>query len=79
MQPVNLSKDQLVSLVGGISDEAVVAILETGATLEEIEEALQWISSADDVMGKSGRELSGRSAAVYDILLAEDQTDERER
>lgn len=78
MPQTNLSKDEIARLVGDVSDETLVAILETGATAEDIEEALQWVASADDVMGKSGRALSGRSAAVYDIIIAEEPVDDRE-
>lgn len=76
MQEVKLSKDDVVRLVGDVADETVIAIIATGATVDEIETAVQWYASADDVMGKSGRALSGRAAAVYDILVAEEAEDE---
>lgn len=79
MQETKLSNDEVSRLVGDVSDETIVAILGTGATIKDIEAALQWLASADDVMGKSGRTLSGPGAAVYDILLAEAATDNRER
>lgn len=77
MQEVKLSKDDVVRLVGDVADETVIAIIATGATAEDIETAVQWFASADDVMGKSGKSLSGRAAAVYDILSAEEAEDER--
>ncbi len=79
MQEMKLSKDDIAHLVGDVSDETIVAILETGATTEDIETAVQWMASADDVMGKAGKALSGPAAAVYDILLAEEAADDRER
>jgi hypothetical protein len=78
MHEMKISRDEVAQLVGDVSDETIVAILETGATAEDIETALQWIASADDVMGKSGKALSGRAASVYDILIAEEAaSDER--
>ncbi|WP_112661563.1 hypothetical protein [Microvirga flavescens] len=79
MQGANLSKNEIAQLVGDVSDETIVDIMKTAATAEEIETALQWLSSEDDVMGKSGKPLSVRAAAVYDILLAEDAQQDRER
>ncbi|MBB4038463.1 hypothetical protein GGR34_000092 [Microvirga flocculans] len=79
MPDATLSKSDLVRLVGDMPDEVLVSILETGASVEDIEAALQRIASADDVMGKMGRPLSGPAVAVYDILLAEEAADERER
>ncbi|NIX78392.1 hypothetical protein [Microvirga terricola] len=69
-----VSRAEILTLLGDLSDEAVVSIMESGATLEDIETALQWAASEDDVMGKSGHTLSGPAAAVYDILLAESDT-----
>ena len=79
MQEVKLSKDEVVRLVGDVADETVIAIIATGASAEEIEAAVQWYASADDVMGKSGKSLTGPAAAVYDILAAEEAEDDRER
>lgn len=70
-----VSRAEIINLLGDLSDETVLSIMETGATLEDLETALQWISSEDDVMGKSGHALSGPAAAVYDILLAESDAD----
>lgn len=78
MHDAQLTKDEVSRMVGDVSDTALAAILGTGATAEDIEEALQWLGSADDVMGKSGKPLTGRPALVYDILVAEEPPDDRE-
>ena len=55
----------------------MIAIIATGASVEDVETAVQWYASADDVMGKSGKTLTGPAAAVYEILAAEESEDER--
>lgn len=79
MNEVKLSKDEVVRLVGDVADETVIAIIATGASVEDVETAVQWFASADDVMGKSGKTLTGPAAAVYEILAAEEAEDDHER
>jgi hypothetical protein len=75
-----LTRDQVIEVVGTYSDLMVTRIIETEATLEELMEAYTWLSE-DDYMGREVRRpLSGRVAAVYDILkVAEPAEEERER
>lgn len=74
-----LSKAEVEAVLGRVTDEMAVAILESGATLEDLEVAAQWASGSNDLMGKTGHPLVGAAAAVYEILIADQTTDENER
>jgi hypothetical protein len=72
------TRDDVVHLLGDISDHKVVEILETGATLEQLEEAAAWLAGESDVMGEERLPLTGAAAKVYDII-ARDELPERDR
>jgi len=72
------TRDDVIHLLGDISDHKVVEILETGATLEQLEEAAAWLAGESDVMGEERLPLTGASAKVYDII-ARDELPVRER
>ena len=65
-------------LCGEILDSKVTAILATGATLGDLEAAVAWRLGEDDVMDDTLPPLSGDAAAVYDILVREDEFLEEE-
>jgi hypothetical protein len=79
MQPEKLSRVDIEGVCGRVSDDVVVALIDTGGTLADLEVAYQWAVSADDVMGKTGHSLTGPAAAIYDILMSENALDDRER
>lgn len=74
-----ITRDQVVDVLGAIDDAIIVAIIETGATIEELEEAAEWAAGESDVMGEMERKLAGAASAVYDILTAPDQFREENR
>ena len=63
----------IIQLFGDISDHRVVEILETGANLEQLEEAAARLSGQDDVMGDARIPLEGAAARVYDILIRDQE------
>jgi hypothetical protein len=65
------SLGEIRALVGDIDAAKLEAILDTGATPAEVEQALAWAADATDVMGDLQRPLRGPVAAVYDILSSE--------
>lgn len=76
----SLGHDEVVAVCGDIVDWKVKAIIDTGATLTELEAARAWAAGADEVLGEERAPLSGVTAAVYDILIAgEEPGDDRER
>lgn len=68
-----LSGDEVRHFCGDIADWKVSAILAVGASVEEIETAVAWAAGEDDVMGEERRPLSGSAAAVYDVLVADEE------
>lgn len=65
---------QEIQEMTGIEDPVrAMRILETGATFAEIEQALLWARGAGERLGEEQRPLMGRVAAVYDILLEEQE------
>ncbi len=67
------TRDDVVHLLGDISDHKVVEILGTGATLEELEEAAAWLAGESDVMGEERLPLAGAAAKVYEIIARNEE------
>jgi hypothetical protein len=63
---------EIRQMVGDVEAAKLEAILATGATPGEIEEAMAWAAGESDVMGgELERPLAGPVAAVYEILASE--------
>jgi hypothetical protein len=76
-QPAKLH--EITAILGDIEAAKAKAILATGATPAEIEEARSWAAGESDVMGGDlARPLSGPVAAVYEILCIEEPLDDRD-
>ncbi|HEY0918490.1 hypothetical protein [Devosia sp.] len=73
------SYEDVRHLCGDVADWKISAILATGATLDEINAAIAWEAGEDDVMGGARRPLVGGAAAVYDILIADEDYGDEER
>jgi hypothetical protein len=59
-------------MVGDLEAAKLEAILATGATPGQIEEAMAWVAGESDVMGgELERPLAGPVAVVYEILASE--------
>jgi hypothetical protein len=59
-------------LLGDISDHTLLAILETGATLSQLEEVEMWLAQEDDVMGEERRPLTGVPAQILGWLESDE-------
>lgn len=62
----------IVEILGPLTDARMTAILATGATVSQIEQAAAWAAGESDVMGQLRRPASGPVAEVYEILTADD-------
>jgi hypothetical protein len=63
---------EIRDMVGDIEAAKLEAILATGATPGQIEEAMAWAAGESDVMGgELERPLAGPVAGVYEILASE--------
>ena len=75
----HLDRHTILQIAGNVEDAKVAAIERTGATLEELEEAVSWASGQNVATGDAHRHLSGMVAQLYEILTAdEDFDDERD-
>lgn len=72
-----LTRDVIANVCGDILDWKVTAIIDTGATLPELEAARAWAEGADEVLGEEREPLSGVTAQVYEILIADEEFDDR--
>jgi hypothetical protein len=64
------AREQILELVGDIDDATVMAILKTGASSVEIEEAARW-AAGEAVAAVERHPLSAAASAVYDILITD--------
>jgi hypothetical protein len=63
---------EIREMVGDLEAAKLEAILATGATPGQIEEAMAWVAGESDVMGgELERPLAGPVAVVYEILASE--------
>ena len=74
-----LSHAEITRICGDLLDGQVQAILATGASLEELEEAVAYASGEDDIMGEERKPLAGRVAQIYDILTRDEAWDDEGR
>lgn len=66
-----LTVEDAMRLAGELDTETLVAIVATGATYAEVEQAVLWASGDAEQLGKDAHPLTGAAAAVYDILVAD--------
>ena len=72
------SYEELVRLVGELEPTRLAEIEQLQATINEIEEAVAFATGEDDVMGEARVPLIGRAAEVYEIITADEATDEEQ-
>jgi hypothetical protein len=65
-----LTADVVVAALGAIDELTIATILDTGASIEEFEEAVAWAADEGEPLGKAERPLVGTVAVVYEILTA---------
>jgi hypothetical protein len=67
---------EIAALVGGDDAALHTAILKTGASYAEIEQALMAAAGADEALGEIPHPLEGRAAMVYDLLTADQDAED---
>lgn len=75
-----ITRDDIVKAIGTVDDATIAQIIATGATTNELAEALAWMAS-DEPMMNAGRPLAtGRVRELVDILaeLEPDDDDGRD-
>ena len=78
MKQKTITPEDVVEVIGRIEDERIVAIVATGGTLEELEEAAMYAEQEDDVMGELRKPLVGVASEIYDILTRDQYLEEGE-
>jgi hypothetical protein len=66
------SSDEIRHLAGPIADHMVVAVLETGATIADLEAALIYARGEGNYIDRLGHPLNGKVAQLADILANDD-------
>ena len=74
-----VTHDDILRILGEMSDAKVAAIEATGATLSELEEVSAWIAGEDDVMGELEKPAAGIVGEVYEIVTADEVEEEKDR
>lgn len=67
-----LSAEDVRRLAGPLDDESVAEILKLGASAEELEIAAGYAVGDGDRYDRLGHELTGKVAAIYEILRADE-------
>jgi hypothetical protein len=75
--PVKLA--DLRELIGDIDEMAAAAIIATGATRAELEQAVFYARGYGDVVNRSGHPLVGAAAQTYEILIADEDDEDSRR
>jgi len=71
-----LSADDIRGLCGDILDWKLEAILELEPSAVDVAAAVAWAEGTDE-LAEQGRPLSGMTAQVYDLLVADGELDEQ--
>ena len=78
MKAKTITPEDVIQVIGRIEDDRIVAIVATGGTLEELEEAVMYAEQEDDVMGELRKPLVGAASEIYDILTRDQYLEEGE-
>lgn len=74
-----VSREQVIEIVGRISDGRIAEIIATGASPAEVTEAFTWLSEDEYLGGDLEKPLSGVVNQVYEILRADEPESEENR
>lgn len=66
----HLTRDDVAHLIGDLDDSVIAAIIATGATYTEIEQALKWLGAGVEEPRLNSHGLTPTAELVCDILLA---------
>jgi hypothetical protein len=72
-----LTRKDVTSVLGPVDEMTIAEIASTGASLDELREALIWINNDEVLMGETRPLPGSRVAALIDLLEAEEIRDDR--
>lgn len=67
------SADAVRHFTGPVADHTIAEIIDVMPTVEDLEVAVIYAVGEGDIADRGGHELSGKSALIYDILVADEQ------
>ena len=73
MQPrtQHLTREDVAHLVGDMEDATIAAILATGATYQEIEQALNWAGAGPEEPRLNAHGMTPTADEVFDIIISD--------
>ncbi len=74
-----VTRQEVIDIVGRISDPRIAEIIDTGASAAEVIEAFAWLSDDDHLGSDLEKSLSGVVERVYEILRADEPDWEEDR
>lgn len=69
--PGPLTHTQVIEIAGQVDDIMAARIIATGATAEDLEEAVAWAAGESDVMGLERKRANTVVHSLYNLLTAE--------
>jgi hypothetical protein len=79
MAETTISYEEVRRLFGDIDDHNAREVIESGASLIELEEVAAHLADETDVMGELERPLTGRALRIYELLRHDRGQVEEER
>ena len=73
------SSTQVRHLVGPVADDTILAVLETGASVEELEVVASYLEGEGNHVDRVGHPMTGKVGQLYDILIADELFADNER
>ena len=67
-----LTREQVIEIVGQVEDWKIAQIVSTKASSEQLLEAHTGVIEQGDLEAETGRRLSGTTARLYEILIADE-------
>jgi CBS domain-containing protein len=71
-----LTSQEIVARVGRVDDLVIAAIIESGATREELDEACAWIANDEPLINSGRRLAAGRVGQIVDLLMRHQEDQE---
>jgi hypothetical protein len=66
------SSTQVRHLVGPVADDTILAVLETVASVAELEVVASYLQGEGNQVDRLGHSMTGKVAQLYDILTADE-------
>jgi hypothetical protein len=71
-----MTRKDVTSVLGPVDETTIAEIISTGASPDELREALIWLNNDEVLMGESRPLPASRVAALIDLLEAEEISDD---